>query len=75
MDLGTAHGAVGSPVLRCSPFEDRTGVLQYAPLAHPEVALASGKLLVSISRNTTDLARLVRDPHIGRPVFVEIAMP
>ena len=31
-----------------------TGELQYAPLAHPEVPLANGNLLVSISRNTTD---------------------
>ena len=48
-----------------------TGDLQYAPLAHPEIPLVSGKLLVSISRNTTDLGRLVKDPQVGRPLFVE----
>ncbi len=49
-----------------------TGKLEYAPLAHPEVPLASGELLVSISRNTTDLQRLVSDPEVGRPLFVQV---
>lgn len=47
----------------------------YAPLAHPEVPLADGKLLVSISRNTTDLSRLKQNPVIGRPRFAEINSP
>jgi hypothetical protein len=49
-----------------------TGKLEYAPLAHPEVALASGDLLVSISRNTTDLSRLMKNPQVGRPEFVQL---
>jgi hypothetical protein len=49
-----------------------TGDLEYAPLAHPEVPLSSGRLLVSVSRNTTDAARLVDDPSLGRPLFVEV---
>ena len=49
-----------------------TGNLEYAPLAHPEVPLKSGDLLVSISRNTTDLQRLFKDPQIGRPEFVAL---
>ena len=49
-----------------------TGNLKYAPLAHPEIQLASGKLLVSISRNTTDLQRLFKNPEIGRPEFVQL---
>jgi hypothetical protein len=52
-----------------------TGRLLYAPLGHPEVRLASGRLLVSISRNTTDLAALLADPEIGTPLFVEVAVP
>ena len=52
-----------------------TGTLQYAPLAHPEVPLDSGKLLVSISRNTTDLAALVKNPRLGRPRFAEVRLP
>jgi hypothetical protein len=49
-----------------------TGQLEYAPVAHPEVPLASGHLLISISRNTTDLQRLLEDPEIGRPRFAEL---
>jgi hypothetical protein len=52
-----------------------TGHLTYAPLAHPEVPLADGKLLVSISRNTTDPQRLFDDPEVGRPVFAEVERP
>ena len=40
--------------------------------AHPEIALASGRLLVSVSRNTTDVQRLLEDPQLGRPRFVEL---
>ena len=49
-----------------------TGKLKYMPLAHPEVRLKSGKLLVSVSRNTTDLQALLANPKIGRPYFVEV---
>lgn len=52
-----------------------TGRLKYAPLAHPEVPLANGKLLVSISRNTTDPQLLLDDPEVGRPVFAEVERP
>ncbi len=49
-----------------------SGSYEYAPLAHPEVSLASGRLLVSISRNTSDFQRLVDDPEVGRPSSVEL---
>ena len=49
-----------------------SGELEYAPLAHPEIPLASGHLLVSISRNTTDFAHLMKDPEVGRPLFAEL---
>lgn len=52
-----------------------TGKLKYAPLAHPEIPLANGKLLVSISRNTTDLEALLKRPKIGKPVFTEVEVP
>lgn len=56
-------------------FQDPNGQLKYAPLAHPQIALSSGKLLISISRNTTDFGRLLANPELGRPVFAEIARP
>ncbi|MFC7485798.1 DUF4185 domain-containing protein [Knoellia sp. CPCC 206453] len=58
-----------------APFLTGKDEFAYAPLAHPEVLLADGKLLVSISRNTTDLARLRKNPVIGRPKFADIARP
>jgi hypothetical protein len=39
------------------------------------VSKRDGDLLVSISRNTTDLGALVRDPERGRPRFVQIPPP
>jgi hypothetical protein len=56
-------------------FQDPEGNLKYAPLAHPGIRLADGRLLVSISRNTTDFARLLDRPGLGRPVFAEIDRP
>jgi hypothetical protein len=58
-----------------SPAGFDTGELTYAPLAHPEITLQSGQLLVSISRNTTDLDRLLSDPEVGRPLFAEVPRP
>jgi hypothetical protein len=52
-----------------------SGELEYAPLAHPEIPLTDGRLLVSISRNTTDFQHLLDDPQVGRPVFVEVHRP
>ncbi|TIC88265.1 DUF4185 domain-containing protein [Nocardioides sp. GY 10113] len=49
-----------------------TGRYEYAPLAHPEVRLRSGRLLISISRNTNDFQHLLKDPVIGRPVFAAL---
>ncbi|MPQ98380.1 DUF4185 domain-containing protein [Modestobacter sp. I12A-02628] len=51
------------------------GRLTYSPLAHPDVELASGRLLVSVSRNSTSYDSLVADPRIGRPTFAEIPRP
>ena len=56
-------------------FSDGGGGLQYAPLAHPGLPSAAGRLIVSVSRNTKDPARLLADPTLGRPVFTEVARP
>ena len=56
-------------------FSDGGGGLQYAPLAHPGLPSAKGRLIVSVSRNTKDPARLLADPTLGRPVFTEVARP
>jgi hypothetical protein len=64
----TAHKAFSAP------SNSSSGELQYAPLAHPEIAMADGGLLMSVSRNTTDLARLNADPSLGVPRFVEVKL-
>jgi len=52
-----------------------TGHYQYAPLAHPEIPVAPGYLLVSVSRNRADFEEVVKDPKKGRPLFAEVAEP
>ena len=74
-DAPTPHGPWTARRAIAAPAGFDTGRLQYAPLAHPELPLANGKLLVSISRNTTDLERLLRRPEAGRPVFAEVERP
>jgi hypothetical protein len=74
----TAPGPVGPWTARRgvpAPAGFDTSHLQYAPLAHPEIPLVSGKLLISISRNTTDVAQLLRHPQLGRPLFAEVDRP
>jgi Domain of unknown function (DUF4185) len=65
----TPHKAIAAP----SDFD--AGLLKYAPLAHPEVPLGNGELLVTVSRNTTDLSRLIADPTLGVPEFVQVPFP
>jgi hypothetical protein len=58
-----------------APSDFDTGKLAYTPLAHPEVPVAPGHMLVSVSRNTTAFGRLVADPQLGVPKFVEVTLP
>ena len=52
-----------------------TGHYQYAPLAHPEIPVAPGHLLVSVSRNSADFQEVIDDPKKGRPLFAEVLQP
>jgi hypothetical protein len=58
-----------------APNDFDAGLLKYAPLAHPQIPLGTGQLLVAVSRNTTDFRRLVQDPDLGVVEFVEVALP
>lgn len=59
-----------------APFGLEQGELKYAPLGHPSIQLASGKLLISVSRNTTDLDELTQHAEkVGRPTFAEVEIP
>jgi hypothetical protein len=48
--------------------------LLYNPLAHPEARLASGRLLVSYSRNNLDFNRLLEDADYYGLRFVEVSL-
>jgi len=71
-------GPFGDPVtvgtIPNSP--DQRTLLRYLPLAHPEVLQAGpATVVVSISRNTEDVRRLVRNPRDYRPYFVDVEIP
>lgn len=57
-----------------APFGYDTGEVEYMPLAHPEIKLQSGNLLVSISRNTTSMSELFSNPEVARPIFAEVSL-
>lgn len=74
----TASSPTGPWTIHHGPsarFTDADGNLAYAPLAHPEIPLTDGKLLVGVSRNPKELGDLVADSRLGRPWFTEIDRP
>jgi len=57
------------------PSDLKTGELRYMPLAHPDLLPDPGSVLVSYSRNNTDLQKVEDDPFLYRPQFVRVALP
>lgn len=53
----------------------RRGDVTYTAMAHPEARLASGRLLVTVSRNNLDPAKVLTDVERGRPLFFEAPWP
>lgn len=51
------------------------GIRLYLALAHPEIKLASGRTLVTVSRNTTDVHEFWTNPWVCRPQFREVTLP
>jgi len=49
--------------------------LRYMPLAHPELLPRKGTMVVSVSRNTTELEKIPDDPSLYRPEFLRIDLP
>ena len=58
-----------------SPNGQDTGNLQYTPLSHPGIRTPSGRLLVSVSRNTSSIEELFARPEVGRVLFSEVTRP
>ncbi len=46
--------------------------MAYQPLAHPELALRDGSLLVTVNHNNTSLAVVLRDHEAFRPTFTAV---
>jgi hypothetical protein len=61
--------------LAAAPSYTEPGRLAYTALAHPEVALAGNRLLVTVCRNDESLAAVYADPGRYKPRFLEVAVP
>ena len=57
------------------PSDAATGELRYMPLAHPGLLPRPGTVVVSYSRNRTDLEQVLDDPFLYRPRFLRIRLP
>lgn len=50
-------------------------IISYMPLAHPEIPTDPGTMIVSVSRNLTDFAELLRTPERAVPLFSQVPRP
>jgi hypothetical protein len=66
-DSGTVVGEL--------PSDLKTGALRYMPLAHPDLMPDPATVLVSYSRNNTDVKKVENDPFLYRPQFVRVTLP
>ena len=66
---------VPGPALAKIPSDSSDGVLRYMPLAHPDLLPSSTSIVVSYSRNTADLHRLLEHPGLYRPRFLQVPLP
>ena len=57
------------------PSDAATGLLRYMPLAHPDLLPVPGTVVVSYSRNRTDVSELIEDPYLYRPRFLRVTLP
>ncbi|MDT0202852.1 DUF4185 domain-containing protein [Nocardioides sp. AE5] len=57
------------------PTDAATGEMRYMPLAHPGLLPEPGTMVVSYSRNRTDINEVIRDPMKYRPKFIRVELP
>lgn len=57
------------------PSDLEAGTLRYMPLAHPDLLPEPGTIVVSYSRNDTDLAAVGQNPFLYRPTFLRVPLP
>ncbi|GAA1746163.1 DUF4185 domain-containing protein [Aeromicrobium alkaliterrae] len=63
------------PVVAEIPSDLEAGALQYMPLAHPDFLPEPGTVVISYSRNDTDLAEVAASPFLYRPAFIRVPLP
>jgi hypothetical protein len=74
---GTASSPTASfsrRVVLSAPSGQRPGELLYNALAHPELRLSDGLLLVTVCRNNTDLRRMWAEPDLYKPQFAAVRL-
>jgi hypothetical protein len=57
------------------PSDAARGQLRYMPLAHPDLLPEQGTMVVSYSRNRTDVGQVILDPFEYRPRFLRVPLP
>ncbi len=57
------------------PSDVDAGKLRYMPLAHPDLHPGPDRVLVSYSRNDTDVTKVTADPFRYRPAFMVVRLP
>jgi hypothetical protein len=65
---------VAGPSVARIPSE-RSGILRYMPLAHPDLLPEKGSVVVSYSQNNTDLGKINANPFLYRPHFLRVDLP
>jgi hypothetical protein len=66
---------VASAPLAQIPSNSADGLLRYMPLAHPDLLTSPDSVVVSYSRNVADLTRLLKNPGLYRPRFLQVPLP
>lgn len=70
----TPVGPWTSTTVGLAPSRTGSGTLAYLALAHPEIPLASGRLLITVCRNNIHFSAVLADAEQYKPQFREIAL-
>jgi hypothetical protein len=65
----------GGGALAPLPSDFSAGQLTYMPLAHPDLLPRPGTVVVSYSRNSTELSGALEDPRLYRIRFLRVDLP
>jgi len=65
----------GGVAVAALPSDAAAGQLRYMPLAHPDLLPRPGTVVVSYSRNRTDVDQIIENPRLYRPRFLRVRLP